>query len=231
MSKEKFKVFEGVFDESTLDTLQELKRKGYYDELSRPIKTGKEGDVYLAYKGDELRAIKIYRITSANFKKISEYITRDFRFKSIKGNLRKVILAWAQKEFRNLNLCHKESMNVPFAYKQLNNVIIMEYIEGDMLKDTYIENPKAFYKSLIEQLRLLKNDALLIHGDLSEYNILVKNQRPYLIDFGQAMSIKNNDDFERFQDLFERDILNVVNHLNKKYELNLKVEDVIKEIC
>ncbi|MEC8221051.1 MAG: RIO1 family regulatory kinase/ATPase, partial [Nanoarchaeota archaeon] len=116
MGKEKFKVLEGVFDEHTLSTLDILKRKKYFDELGHAIKTGKEGDVYFARKFDKeqdgRRAIKMYRVTSANFKKISQYITRDYRFKTIKGNLRKVIMAWSQKEFRNLNLCHKAQMNV-----------------------------------------------------------------------------------------------------------------------
>ena len=157
ISKEKFKVYEGVFDESTLNTLETLKRKKYFDELGRALKTGKEGDVYLAEKDGELRAVKMFRITSANFRKISDYIVRDFRFKMIKGNLRKVILAWSQKEFRNLLLCHKAQMNVPFPYKQLNNVILMEYIDGPMLKDTYLNEPEEFFEELLEQMHLMRH--------------------------------------------------------------------------
>lgn len=230
MTKEKFKVYNGVFDEFTLNTLETLKRKKYFDELKNPIKTGKEGDVYLAMKigdeGEEFRAIKIYRVTSANFKKISEYITRDFRFRNIKGNMRKVIMTWSQKEFRNLQNCYKVNMNVPFPYKIINNVIIMEYIEGEMLKDTEIKNPKLFFDKLLEQLKIMIYEAKLIHGDLSEFNILVKDQEPYIIDLGQAMSIKNLDDFQTYYDLFERDISNVVKYFNKNYKLSLDLEEI-----
>lgn len=230
ISKEKFKVFEGVFDQFTLRTLETLKRKHYFDELGKPIKTGKEGDVYFAYKDDEVRAVKMYRMTSANFKKISEYITRDFRFKNIKGNLRKVILVWTEKEFRNLNLCHKAQMNVPTPYKFENNVLVMEYIEGPMLKDAELGDPQLVFDMLKEQIDLLINEAKLIHGDLSEFNILVKDQIPYLIDFGQGMSIKNSDDFRAYYDLYERDITNVVNFFNRRYDLEIDLEKILEEL-
>ncbi len=234
MGKEKFKVLEGVFDEHTLSTLDVLKRKKYFDELGHAIKTGKEGDVYFARKFDKeqdgRRAIKMYRVTSANFKKISQYITRDYRFKTIKGNLRKVIMAWSQKEFRNLNLCHKAQMNVPYPYIQMNNVIVMQYIDGGMLKDIYLEDPEDFFEQLLEQLYIMRHEAKLVHGDLSEYNIMVQDQTPYIIDVGQAMSIKNEDDFKQFEDLYERDIKVVVNFFNRKYNLDLKLEEVLERL-
>jgi RIO kinase 1 len=242
MGKEKFKVLEGVFDEYTLSTLDALKRKKYFDELGHAIKTGKEGDVYFARKfekpnssttsdsQDLRRAIKLYRVTSANFKKISQYITRDYRFKTIKGNLRKVIMAWSQKEFRNLNICHKAQMNVPYPYIQSNNVIIMQYIDGGMLKDIHLVDPEDFFEQLIEQLHIMRHTAKLVHGDLSEYNIMVQDQTPYIIDVGQAMSIKNADDFSLFKDLYERDITIVVKYFNKKYGLELDLEEVFERL-
>ena len=228
VTREKFKVLNGVFDEHTLNTLEILKRKKYFDVLLKPIKTGKEGDVYLSEKDDKFRAIKIYRVTTANFKKITTYINRDFRFKTVRGNQRKVIFVWVEKEFRNLLICHKANMNVPFVYKQQNNVIIMEYLDGNMLKDTPLENPEFFFEELLEQLYIMKNKAKLIHGDLSEYNILSVNQTPYIIDMGQSMTIKNEDDFNNLQDLYLRDIGNVVKYFNRIYDLNKNLGDVLK---
>lgn len=230
INKEKFKVYEGVFDEFTINTLNMLKKKKYFDELIRPIKTGKEGDVYLAKKDDGFRAVKIFRMTSANFKKISSYITRDFRFKNIKGNMRKVILTWTQKEFRNLSICHKVDMNVPYPYKQWNNVVVMDYIEGLMLKDSVLEDPLLFFEILLEQMRLMRHDAKLIHGDLSEFNILVQDGLPVIIDLGQGMTIKNEDDFKTYYDLYERDVRNVVNYFNKKYDLGLDEKEIFERL-
>jgi serine/threonine-protein kinase RIO1 len=106
----------------------------------------------------------------------------------------------------------------------------MEYIDGPMLKDIELENPEEFFEILIEQLSILINNTKLVHGDLSEYNILVKDQIPYIIDFGQSMSIRNEEDFLEFKDLFERDIENVVNYFKKRYKLKVDKNEVIKKI-
>lgn len=231
ISREKFKVFEGVFDEYTLDILENLKRKKYYDELGKPIKTGKEGDVYHAYRKDKHLAIKMFRVTSANFRKISDYILRDFRFKNIKGNLRKVIMMWSSKEFRNLQLLHQAHVNVPYAYKQYHNVIIMDYIDGYMLKDAPIENPEEIFNQVKEQMYLMLHEAKLIHADLSEFNImLTKDNVVTIIDVGQAMGFKSEEDFKEFEDLFTRDVKNVCHFFNKKHGLNIKYENICEEL-
>jgi RIO kinase 1 len=230
ISRDKFKVHEGVFDEFTLKTLEIMKRKHYFDELGRAIKTGKEGDVYFGYRGEKTLAIKIYRMTSANFKKISQYIVRDYRFRNIKGSLRKVILVWAEKEFRNVALCHKHNISVPYMYKQFNNVIIMDYIFGKMLKDTELKDPKEFFELLLEQMKLVRHEAKLIHGDLSEFNIMVADELPILIDWGQGMSIKNETDFEELNDIQLRDVQNVVGHFNRVYNLGLDYQTIYDRI-
>ncbi|MCH8519192.1 MAG: serine protein kinase RIO [Nanoarchaeota archaeon] len=231
VNREKFKVYEGVFDNATLDALENLKRRQYYDELGGPIKTGKEGDVYHAHKGDTRLAIKMFRITSANFKKISQYIIRDFRFRTIKGNLRKVILAWSQKEFRNLQLLYKAGVNVPYPYKQFQNVIIMDYIEGCMLKDAIIENPEEIYKQVKEQLHLMIRGAKLVHGDLSEFNMMLNSEGVVIIiDVGQAMNFKNKQDFLEFEDLLLRDLENVCRFFNKKFGFNVSSQELLNEL-
>lgn len=230
MGKEKFKVYEGVFDEHTLKTLEVLKRKKYFDSLGKPIKTGKEADVYYAYKGLEIRAIKIYRVTSANFNKIASYIARDFRFKSVKGNQRKVVMRWIEKEYRNLVLCHKSHVNVPYPYSVSNNCIIMEHIDGPMLKDIELQNPKDFLMEIIAQIKLMKNEAKLIHGDLSEFNILVRDNEPVIIDLGQAMSIKNEDDFKLGYEIYQRDVENITKYFNKRYKLEFELSKVLEEL-
>lgn len=231
ISREKFKVYQGVFDEHTLLTLENLKRRKYFDELGQAIKTGKEGDVYFAYKNDSTFAVKIFRITSANFKKISQYIIRDFRFRTIQGNMRKVIMAWSQKEFRNLQILYRSQVNVPYAYKQLQNVIVIDYIDGEMLKDSVIDNPQEIFDQVKEQLHLMLHQAKLIHGDLSEYNMMLdKNDIVYIIDVGQAMGFKSKQDFREFEDLFIRDIENVCRFFNKKFSLDIDSKQLCAEL-
>lgn len=227
---DKFKVFEGVFDEYTLKTLETLKRKNYFDKLGKPIKTGKEADVYHAYKGDTHLAIKIFRITSANFKKITYYIQKDHRFKTIKGDKRKIILQWAQKEFRNLLKCYQNGVTVPYPYKCYNNVVVMDYVDGGMVKDEVLENPQEFFEEVIDLVYLLRHEAQLVHGDLSAYNIMVQDSSPILIDIGQGMSIKNYDDFVQHYELYQRDIENIVGYFNKTYRLNIDQKEIFTKL-
>ena len=62
MTQEKFKTYNGVFDEFTKISIEVLKKRDYFEELIRPIKCGKEADVYLAKYKNGFRAVKIYRI-------------------------------------------------------------------------------------------------------------------------------------------------------------------------
>ena len=230
ISREKFKVYSGVFDNYTLSTLEELKRKKYYDKLGKPIKTGKEADIYLAYKKEKKLAIKIYRMTNSNFKKISQYIQRDYRFKTQKGSLRTIILEWTKKEFRNLQICNKTNISTPKVHKFLNNCIIMDYINGKMLKDEFIENPKNLFQEILRQITSMLTKARLIHADLSAFNILIKDQSPVIIDLGQAISFKSGRDFAESEKIFKRDIKTITNHFNKKYNLELNTEKIEKNL-
>ena len=227
ISREKFKVREGVFDEYTLNVLEHLRRRKYFDELIRPIKTGKEGDVYLASYKEEFRAVKIYRVTSANFKKISEYIRRDFRFRTISGNSRKTIMHWVQKEYRNLLLAYQAGVSVPQVFKCWENVIVMEYVNGNMLKDTQLKHPEQFAQKVKKEVKTLIEKANLIHGDLSEFNILVRDEKPVIIDFGQAMSCKTEDELKKNGDLLRRDIEQVQAYFKKTYGLKWDTEELL----
>ena len=229
---EKFKVYEGVFDEFTIKVLDGLKRKKYFTKLIKPIKCGKEADVYLAqYEENKFRAIKIYRINNSNFKKITQYISMDYRFKNLKGNTRKIINEWVKKEFRNLKIMYKNNILTPIPITFKNNVLIMDFIEGHMLKDEKLENPKETLSQILFQIKLLIKKAKLFHGDLSPFNILFcsKNKLPILIDVGQSVLVKDEVDFKKYEYILKRDFTNIINHFNKKYILRINIDEKYKE--
>ena len=103
MTKEKFKTYEGVFDNFTLRTLFELSSKGHFEDLESPISIGKESNVFTALNKQGKRfIIKIYRLETCDFNRLYEYIQTDPRFLGLKKQRRKVIFAWCQREYRNL---------------------------------------------------------------------------------------------------------------------------------
>jgi len=213
-AKEKFKTYKNVFDEKTLRVLFKLESEGYFDELKSPVSIGKESNVFTALnkKGDYV-IIKIYRINAADFKRMYKYISADPRFEGLSNNRRKVIFAWAQREYRNLLIASEAGANVPMPYAVKDNVLVMQMVgSGSLpaprLKDSIPKNPEKFAKSLLNNLKIFYKKGF-VHGDLSEYNILNFMGRPYIIDLshGTKINAPNADE------LFERDI----KHLKKYF--------------
>jgi RIO kinase 1 len=219
-------VLEEVFDRSTLMVVYELMNKGTINEIHGVIRAGKESRVYWGKtkEGIEL-AIKIYLIVSAEFRKgLVKYIEGDPRFKDVKHDTRSLIFAWAQKEFKNLELASRAGVRVPRPIAVKNNVLVMEFIgengEGaPSLKEKSPKNPEKVYETLLVYLERLYKKAGLVHGDLSEYNIMVWRGRPVLFDVSQAVPLVHPmADF-----LLRRDLTNLNRYFGR---LGVKVPSV-----
>jgi RIO kinase 1 len=225
-AKDKFKIYKNVFDEFTLKTLFKLSSRGHFDELLSPLRIGKESNVFLADKKEDIVIVKIYRLQSCNFNRMYMYIKSDPRFQNLKKQRRLIIFKWVQREFANLTIAKKITVPKPMAF--LNNVIIMESIGGNkpapQLKDKLPKNPKKFADEIIKSVKKLY-DSGLVHADLSEFNILNHNEKPYLIDFSQATTTKDSESME----YLERDLKNLSNFF-KKLNVDLDIAEIKKEI-
>ena len=209
---------DSVFDERMYLNINKLLKTGHLNRIEGIISAGKEANVYLAY-GENNRevAIKIYKIDSNTSRWMRNYIIGDPRFKKIPHNVSKIIFLWASKEFKNLKRAYKAGLSVPEPIYIKNNVLIMEYIgfgsiPAPKLKD--IKFPKEPIKLLNEILGFIKNlyqNANLVHGDLSEFNILYHNQKPIVIDISQAVTT----DHPKAEVYLVRDIKNVFNYFDK----------------
>jgi RIO kinase 1 len=215
---EDLKVSEDVFDRFTLLTLYYISNKGYFDVLYGAIKTGKESNVFLAKDaGENSYAIKIHRILTSDFNAMIKYIEGDRRFKKVKRTRRSIILTWVEKEFKNLKTAYDAGVRVPKPIFSRNNVVVMEFIGVDSmaaptLKDTKVKS-NSIYKKVMTNLKKLY-DAGLVHGDLSEYNILLKNKEVIIIDLSQAVPI----DHPLGEELFKRDVRNISRYFGKKFD-------------
>jgi RIO kinase 1 len=200
-----------VFDKQTLLVIYDFMTSGLIESVHYPVSTGKEGNVFYAVDEDgDGMALKIFRTSTSTFKRVSKYIEGDPRFKGVTGNRRKLIYAWTNKEYRNLQRYYEAEIPVPEPIAFQKNCLLMEFIGDDsgpapQLKDVALEDPTGMYDEVISFIIDGYRDAHLVHGDLSEYNILVQDGQPILIDCGQAMTA----DFHNAKDLLERDIRNV----------------------
>ncbi len=207
----------GVFDTPTLKTLYTLASKGIITALGGVVSTGKEADVFHAIgeNGREL-AVKIYRITTSDFQKMQDYLIGDPRFSNIRGTKKDIVFAWTKKEERNLERAREAGVRAPEPVKSDRNILVMEFIGHDgvaapRLKDIRLEDPGRIYEIVAEYMRLLYRKARLVHADLSEYNILLYEDVPIIIDMGQAVML----DHPMSREFLARDIKNIVRYFKK----------------
>jgi RIO kinase 1 len=189
---DQLKVRGEVFDEVTLLALYKLVHKKWITAIGGSISTGKEANVFLAESGAGDIAIKIYRMRTANFNAMSEYIIGDRRFTGIRKTKKDLIFAWARKEFSNLKRAHDAGLSVPEPLVWDRNILLMEFIGASghpypQLRSVSLDDPEAIYRYIVTFIKDLYVKAGLIHADLSEFNILY-GDRPYIIDMGQSVT-------------------------------------------
>lgn len=209
---EEYEVLEEVFDRSTLMVIYDFMNAGVIDRIFGVVQSGKEARIYWGKdkNGNEL-AIKIYLTVSAEFRKgMLKYIEGDPRFKNVKRDTRSLIFIWAQKEFKNLELAMAAKVRVPKPIAVRNNVLIMEFIgkngvSAPTLKEQPPEDPERIYRVILVYMKRLYQRAELVHGDLSEYNVMVWNGRPVIIDVSQAVPLSH----PLADQLLNRDINNI----------------------
>jgi RIO kinase 1 len=185
---------EEVFDKATLMVIYQLLNSGVLYEVHGVVNAGKEARIYWGKnkEGKDL-AVKIYLTASAEFKKgMLKYIEGDYRFKGVKRDTRSLIFTWAQKEFRNLEQASRAKVRVPKPIAVKNNVLVMEFIGKDgvnasSLKEQAPNDPDRVYEVLLTYVERLYRKAELVHGDLSEYNIMMWKGKPVVFDVAQAV--------------------------------------------
>jgi RIO kinase 1 len=221
-----------VFDRITLKTLYKLANQGYIHLLNGAISTGKEANVFTGVDDQgKIVAVKIYRVTTSDFKKMQYYIQGDPRFNVKSNSKRQLINNWVLKEFKNLNRAYEAGVRVPQPIIAKNNILIMEFIGNSdgtparLMRQSKISNPQYVADEIIDYVKKLYNDAELVHGDLSGFNILMADDEPVIIDLSQSMVV----DHPLTNELLNRDIDNLVKDFNK---MNIKMskEDIKRKI-
>lgn len=234
MLKEQLKIEEGVFENRTMLRLGKLFSSGIISGMHFIIARGKEADVYLADPGAKVNAdfvvLKIFRMENARFQRRMKYITGDPRFGKVKKNIYAIVNEWCKKEYGNLLVAENAGVHAPRPYAFSGNVLALEFIgkEGypsKTLRMEKIKDPEKVLGEIIEDARKLYANKL-VHADLSEYNILMKDEVPYLIDFGQAVHIKHPN----AMDFLHNDVKNILNYFYKKYDIEKNPEVVFNYI-
>lgn len=221
-------VLEEVFDRATLMNLYKLMRQGYIYKVYGAVSSGKESRIYWAKNrsGEDL-AVKIYLTVTSAFGRRSmlRYIEGDPRFQKVKRDIRSLVKLWASKEFKNLEQAYDAGVRVPKPIVVRENILVMEFIgvngiPAPLLKDYTPDNPEAIYRRILSNIGLLWVKAGIVHGDLSEYNVMVWRGEPIIFDLSQALSIEHPNAYT----LLLRDLKNI-NMFFSRFGLNIEDEE------
>ena len=209
--------------------LQSLIDEGLIDMVVRQLMSGKEATVYVVRCGDETRCAKIYKeATQRSFRQAVDYTenrkvknTRQARAmaKGTRFGRQAQEAAWQSAEVDALYRLAAAGVRVPQPFNFHDGVLLMELVvdaQGDAaprLNDLVFspEQAKAHHATLIaEVVRMLC--AGLIHGDLSEFNILLAGDGPVIIDLPQAVDAAGNNHAQR---MLLRDVANLRDFFGK----------------
>lgn len=190
--------------------LQPLIDDGVIDQVIRPLKSGKEATVYLVRSGANMRCAKVYRdMAQRSFQKRSQYQegrkvrgSRQARAmsKSTQFGRKEQEAAWKNTEVEVLYQLTAAGVRVPRPYGYFDGVLLMELVAGadgepaPRLGEVELspETAREYHRFLVQQVvRMLSLG--LIHGDLSEFNVLVAPDGPVIIDLPQAVNAAGNN--------------------------------------
>ncbi len=203
--------------------LQSLVEEGLVDEVIRQLMSGKEATVYVVRCGEEIRCAKVYKEADKRaFRQSVDYTegrkvknSRQARAmeKGSKFGRKAQEEAWQSAEVDALYQLAAAGVRVPRAYNFLDGVLLMELVTdangnaAPRLNDLTLtpEQAREFHALLIgEVVRMLC--AGIVHGDLSEYNVLVGSEGPVIIDLPQAVNAAGNN---HALSMLERDVNNL----------------------
>ncbi|WP_299492609.1 PA4780 family RIO1-like protein kinase [uncultured Shewanella sp.] len=206
--------------------IQPLVDEGLVDEVLRPLMSGKEADVYVVRCANDIRCAKIYKeADKRSFKKAVEYRegrkgrnSRRARAmeKGSKFGKQEQEQAWQNAEVDALYRLSYAGVRVPQPYGCFDGVLLMELITDEQgfvaprLNDVSLtaEQAKVHHKKLMKDVQLMLC-AGLIHGDLSEFNVLLDHTGPVIIDLPQAVDAAANNNAKR---MLERDVNNMTQY-------------------
>ncbi len=213
----------------TPSRIEPLVTDGLVDKVLRQLMSGKEAMVYVVQCGDEVRCAKVYKeANKRGFHKAVDYTegrkiknSRQARAmaKGSRYGRQEQEAAWQHAEVDALYRLAAAGVRVPTPYNFHEGVLLMELVADEdgepapRLNDVELsaDDARRFHAMLVRQVvRMLC--AGIVHGDLSEYNVLVDSDGPVIIDLPQAVDAAANNNASR---MLERDVANLATYFGQ----------------
>lgn len=206
-----------------------LVHNGLVDEVVSQLMSGKEAEVYVVRSMGELRCAKVYKdADNRSFSSQAKYQegrkvknSRQARAigKNTKYGRKEQEGAWQNAEVDALHRLAAAGVRVPRVYNYVEGILLMELVvdangnSAPRLNDLKLsgEQAREYHRLLIAQIVLMLC-AGLVHGDLSEYNVLVGSDGPVIIDLPQAIDAAGNNNAPA---LLLRDVANMTAYFGR----------------
>jgi len=206
-----------------------LVRNGLVDEVVSRLMSGKEADVYVVQSKGELCCAKVYKdVRTRSFSQMAKYQegrkgrnSRQARAmqKSTRYGRKETEEAWKNAEVDALRTLADAGVRVPEVYDYADGILLMEFVadaDGNAaprLNDIRLTGVKAreYHREMIKNIVVMLCSGI-IHGDLSEYNVLVDHAGLVIIDLPQAVNASENNNA---RSMLERDVANITAYFGR----------------
>lgn len=200
-------------------SLKRLVMRDVISMLGNKIGEGKESIVYnaISEKFGEV-VVKFHRVGYQSFKKVKE--KRDY------GTLHNTVLTVrsAKREYNALKkLFGYVSVPRPVAWD--GNAVVTELVEGKELFKVRVENPEEVLSMILEEVRKMYERGV-VHGDLSQFNILVSGEGIWIIDFPQSVGLDDSN----AEEYLVRDVKNILEYFRKAYGVKKDLKESLRYI-
>jgi RIO kinase 2 len=211
--------------------LHSLVERGVVHALGDKLGVGKESEVYsgLTPSGDRI-IVKFHKLGRTSFHKVVR--VRPYVVDRPYMSWLQLARIAGQREFRALDELYKVGASVPKPLGYSRHAVVTEYVWGvELYRYTSAQDPEAILTKVLDTIRKAYRDVGIVHGDLSEYNIIVSveengNEIPYVIDWPQYVERDN----PAAESLLRRDVEYIVKFFNRKYRLNVDLEKALRYV-
>ena len=209
--------------------LSSLVARGVIEILGERIGVGKEGGIYIARASTgELVVVKFHREGRRSFQHIKR--TRHYAANLPRKSWFRLAKLVGEREFKILAALKDEGARVPEPIAWSRHAVVQEYIPGVELYRVSDLSPAEAYEVLqkiVETIEIAYQRVGIVHGDLSEYNVLLtEDLEPYIIDWPQYIYREE----PQADELLERDIRYITAFFRRKYRIQVDPEEIIERV-
>lgn len=206
--------------------LNTLSKRGVIESIgTSPLGRGKESDVYPALTpGGKMVALKFHRVGRTSFRQAR-------RVRVYVGDRRHISWLYqsrlaARSEYEALKILFSARVSVPRPIDWNRHVVATDYLEGaELFRAPPLEDAEDFKDRVLEEVGKAYR-AGIVHGDLSEYNVLVVGGEPVLFDWPQWVPSSH----PMATHYLRRDISNLLKFFRRKYNLECDIEEELGKV-